>query len=447
MRLPVRSETALELSWVDTFIENVRPYIFVRREDNLLIKRPNQAQKVNAQGAAVLKELLDGKPIGALLDTIGRDPQKVRDIALFLFDVKRWLEGNLNEMNRTTATEVETFHMRLSEWPVLSEIALTYRCNLKCTFCYAGCNCTTNPTGDGREMTAKEIRSVLEKVFLDAKVPSVSFTGGEPTLRPDLPELVCPAAELGLRVNLITNGTCVTPSLAEALAKAGLASAQVSLEGVTEETHERVTSVSGSFAPTVSAVRSLAGAGIRVHTNTTINRDNLDECVKMPAFVNSVLGLERFSMNLLIPTGSAALNQRLVVRYSELGPHLLDISRAAEVENVELMWYSPTPMCLFNPVAHGLGNKGCSACDGLLSVAANGDVLPCSSYDDPLGNILREDVKTIWTSKKARRYRGKSFAYPACHSCEDFALCHGACPLYWRHMGFDELSAKEQVAS
>ena len=104
-------------------------------------------------------------------------------------------------------------------------------------------------------------------------------------------------------------------------------------------------------------------------------------------------------------------------------------------------------MCLFNPVAHGLGNKGCSACDGLLSVAANGDVLPCSSYDDPVGNILREDVEKVWSSEKAKRYRDKRLAHPACRSCEDFALCHGACPLYWRNMGFDELSVKEEVAS
>ena len=57
-----------DLSWVDTWIANVRPYIFVRLEDNLLIKRPNQAQKLNAQGAMILKELVDGKTIVALLD-------------------------------------------------------------------------------------------------------------------------------------------------------------------------------------------------------------------------------------------------------------------------------------------------------------------------------------------------------------------------------------------
>jgi radical SAM protein with 4Fe4S-binding SPASM domain len=433
-----------KLSWVDTWIENVRPYIFVRLEDNLLIKRPNQAQKLNAQGATILKDLVDGKTIAALLDDVGRHPEKVRDIGLFLYDVKRWLENDLNDLNRSSATEVEPFAMRLSDLPVLSEIAVTYRCNLKCSFCYAGCNCTTNPTGDDREMTTTEIRRVLDTIFREAKVPSVSFTGGEPTLRPELPELIAYAANLGFRINLITNGTRMTASLAKTLADAGLASAQVSLAGVTKRIHERVTAVLGSFEKTLDGVKNLKSTGIRVHTNTTINRDNLDECAQMPAFVKSVLGLERFSMNLMIPTGSAAFNQRLVVRYRDLGPHLEAIAEAAKSEHVEFMWYSPTPMCMFNPVARGLGNKGCSACDGLLSVAANGDVLPCSSYDDPVGNLLREDVQVIWTSAKAQYYRDKGLAYLSCRDCEEFHLCHGACPLYWRQMGFGELVAREE---
>jgi radical SAM protein with 4Fe4S-binding SPASM domain len=293
-------------------------------------------------------------------------------------------------------------------------------------------------------MTTKEIRQVLGTIYREAKVPSVSFTGGEPTLRAELPELIAYAADLGFRVNLITNGTRITPPLARALADAGLASAQVSLEGVSKRAHERVTAVLGSYEKTLTGVRNLKSTGIRVHTNTTINRDNLAECPQMPGFVKNHLGLERFSMNLMIPTGSAALNHKLVVRYRDIGPHLEAIAASAKAENVEFMWYSPTPMCMFNPVAKGLGNKGCSACDGLLSLAANGDVLPCSSYDDPVGNLLKEDVHAVWTSTKARHYRDKDLAHSSCRDCEEFHLCHGACPLYWRHMGFGELVHREE---
>ncbi len=430
----------IDLSWIDEFIDRVRPYIFVRAADNIIIKRPNQAQKLNPQGVAILGALLDGTSIGQLLDEVGREPQKVRDIHFFMFEVKRFMEGTLDEVTRTPAVEVRPFAMRFSRLPVLSEVAITYRCNLKCTFCYAGCNCTTNPVGDDREMTTEEIFGVLRTIREDAQVPSVSFTGGEPTLRPDLPDLVGKASALGMRVNLITNGTRVTADMAQTLADAGLDSAQVSLEGVTAEIHEKVTAIPRSFERTVVGVGNLKRAGIAVHTNTTINRDNLADCVEMPAFVKHELGNDKFSMNLVVPTGSAALNQRLVVRYSELGPHLLAIDTASKRHDVEFMWYSPTPMCMFNPVAHGLGNKGCSACEGLLSVGANGDVIPCACYDETVGNLLERDVLDVWESRRAEQFRDKFLAHPQCRECEDFQVCNGACPLYWRHLGFGELT-------
>lgn len=435
-----------DLSWIDEFVERIKPYVFVRAADNLIIKRPNMAQKLNPQGVAVLQALLGGTRIGALLDRTGRDPARVRDIEQFMRAVKQFLEGTLDDTLPPPGVEVQPFDLHFAELPILSEIAITYRCNLKCTFCYAGCNCTTNPVGDDREMTATEVKEVLRALFQDAQVPSVSFTGGEPTLRRDLPQLVAHAKTLGMRVNLITNGTRMSADLAHTLAGAGLDSAQVSLEGVTAAVHERVTMIPRSFGRTVAAVHHLRGAGVRVHTNTTINRDNLHECELMPAFVESELGTARFSMNLMVPTGSGALNDRLAVRYDEIGPYLLRIREASTRHGVEFMWYSPTPMCLFNPVAHGLGNKGCSACDGLLSVGANGDVLPCASYNERVGNLLEQDVRDVWRSQRAEQFRRKFLAHPACRACPEFAICNGACPLYWRQMGFDELNGRHGFA-
>jgi radical SAM protein with 4Fe4S-binding SPASM domain len=433
------STQAPDLSWIDEFVERIRPYVFVREADRLIIKRPNQAQKLNPQGVTILKRLLDGTTIHELLNETNRAPQILRDIQLFMYEVKRFMEGTLDETTRTSAVDVQPFDLGFSKLPVLSEIALTYRCNLKCSFCYAGCNCTTNPVGDDREMTTAEVRTVLRKIYEDGQVPSVSFTGGEATIRRDLGELVRYAHELGLRVNLITNGTLITDARATALAAAGLDSAQVSLEGVTAETHEKITQVPHSFMRAVAGVQHLHAVGIHVHTNTTINRDNLHECVRMPEFVKRELGNSKFSMNLVIPTGSAALDERLVVRYRELGPYLLAIQAESRRHDVEFMWYSPTPMCMFNPVAHGLGNKGCAACDGLLSVGANGDVIPCASYNETVGNLLEQDVPEVWESPRATLFRDKFLAHPECRGCEDFAICNGGCPLYWRQMGFDEL--------
>ena len=429
----------IDLAWVDEFIANVRPYIFVREEDNLLIKRPNQAQKLNATGAKILKSLLGGTSIHDLLEEIGPESQKIRDVANFMYAIRQQLEGSLDQFSLNPAVDVQPFDMKFSDYPVLSEIAITYRCNLRCAFCYAGSGCTANPIGTHVEMSTEEIKEVLWKIFHQAKVPSVSFTGGEPTLVSALPELIRYAKELGMRVNLITNGTRLSQTLAQKFAEHGLDSAQVSLEGVTAETHDAIVGLQGAYQKTVAAVKHLKSVGIVTHSNTTITRANLAECPEFPRFVKEELGNEKFSMNLIIPTGSGAIHDEQIVTYQEIGGYLETLITISQEQEVEFMWYSPVPMCMFNSIVYGLGNKGCSACDGLLSIGANGDVLPCASYDAPVGNLLTQDFTEIWQSAPARNFREKALAHPQCRTCENFAICNGACPLYWRKMGFDEL--------
>lgn len=442
-KLPIlgssKSTRIPDLSWVDEFIANVKPYIFVRPEDNLLIKRPNSAFKLNPIGTRILAALLKGEKIRRLLKKIGKEPQKKREILNFLCAVKQQLEGNLDEFTPNPAVEITPFEMNFCKLPVLSEVAVTYRCNLRCRFCYAGCNCTVNPIQSSEEMTPGQVKTILRKIFLQAKVPSVSFTGGEPTLLPELPILIDYAKTLGMRVNLITNGILINKKMAKTLASCGLDSAQVSLEGITAKTHDYIVRINGAFNKTVSAVKNLKDAGILTHTNTTITKDNLKECPRFPSFIKEEFGNDKFSMNLVIPSGSGSINDNILVKYSEIGSYLEEIIRAGEQHEVEFMWYSPVPMCMFNSVAYGLGNKGCSACDGLLSIAPNGDILPCSSFADSVGNLLKENFSAIWDSQKAKNYRGKNLAHPVCKKCEDFSICNGACPLYWQHLGFDEL--------
>ncbi|MHB0915928.1 MAG: radical SAM protein [Thermoleophilia bacterium] len=427
----------LDLSWVDGFIASIRPYVRVREQDSLLIKMPNQAYRINSTGVKVLGRLLEGGTVGDLLAEVGSS--RADDIALFLLAVKRCLEGDLRETDRSAAVEPQPLALNFSSLPVLAEIAVTGSCNLRCVFCYAGCAGGSAARRREAVMPGDKVRRAIDSILDDAGVPSLSFTGGEPTLRHDLPELVAYAAGRGMRVNLITNGTLMTPELAAALAAAGLASAQVSIEGATVATHDAVTGVSGSFRKSLEGIERLRAAGIHVHANTTINRINIDECVEIPR-LTAGLGLERFSMNLVIPSGSAAANIDALVRYSEVAPVLEEVIIASELRGVEFMWYSPTPLCIFNPVIHGLGNKGCSACDGLLSIDPAGDILPCSSCDDPVGNLLEDGFGASWDSRKSRMYRSKSLAHPSCPECDSFAVCHGGCPLYWRHFGFGELT-------
>jgi radical SAM protein with 4Fe4S-binding SPASM domain len=431
------------LSWIDEFIDNVRPFIFVRTEDNILIKRPNQATKINTTGARILQFLLNGGTTDELLSKTGQD--KAQEIELFLLAVKGYLEGKLDEFSLNPAVETSPFTMHFSKLPVLSELALTYKCNLKCKFCYAGCNCTTNPAGTNAELSLKGFKSIIQTIYTVAKVPSVSFTGGEPTLRPELLlECIRYAKSLGMRVNLITNGTLVDELLGQKLKNAGLDSAQVSIEGISAETHDKIVQHKGAFAKSIHAVDVFKKLGIYVHTNTTLNQLNAQECRLMPEFVQNTLHLSRFSMNLVIPTGSSTLNSNLVIKYSEVGPIIEEIQKNSKNHNVEFMWYSPIPMCMFNTITHELGNKGCAACDGLLSIAPNGDILPCASYDHPVGNLTRSSFPGIWQNIEATYFQNKKFAHTLCQKCDNLAICNGGCPLYWQNIGYEELKTIQQ---
>ena len=104
------------------------------------------------------------------------------------------------------------------------------------------------------------------------------------------------------------------------------------------------------------------------------------------------------------------------------------------------MWYSPVPYCLFNPVTHGLGSKSCACVDGLLSVAPDGELLPCSSYERGIGNLLERPFEELWFTREALYWRRKEFLPPVCRGCEMSHICCGACPLYWAaHGSFKEL--------
>ncbi len=425
---------AEDLGWVDRFVASIRPHVRVRLTDNVVIRMPNVAFKVNRTGARALHYVLEGGRVSVLAQAA--DDERRRELGSFFRDLSRVLGPGVCDDYSSPTLRWTPFTLGYLELPILSEVALTWRCNLRCRFCYAASRGVSDPCAGEELDTAGAVR-VLDAILSDAQVPSVSFTGGEPLVREDLEDLVHEAHERGLRVNLITNGTLVDGRKAKALRRSGLASAQVSIESPDPAIHDEIVGRAGAHAASIRGVRALHDAQVTVHVHTTICRANLPSVTRLPSFCRS-LGLARFSANLVIPTGRGA-SPDLAVSYREVAAVLPRILAAARDEGVEFMWYSPTPTCLFNPLAHGLGNKGCAACEGLLSIDPSGNVLPCSSWREPLGNILEDGFHSVWYSPRAHHIRAKREAPPACEGCDDFALCQGACPLYFRAHDSSEL--------
>jgi len=424
-----------------SFVESTREYVFVRPEDNLMILRPNRVQYLNPTATEMLYTLYNQESVDAtalVSATAARyavpEEQVAEDLSALLQSMRMILN---NRPDCALAVRSTTFNTHERKFPVLSEIALTYRCQNRCFFCYAS---SPERGRNVPEMTTDEVKIVLDKILDQAHVPTVSFTGGEPTLRRDLPDLIAYARGRGLRANLITNGIrCADAEFVTQLVDAGLNSAQVSLEAGDAETHDAVVGHPGAFEKTLQGVRNFKAAGIHVHTNTTINSRNVD---KLPPMIDMLadMGQEYLSMNMVIRTGGAVGVPD--ISYDAIGDIVVALKDQTESRGMRFVWYSPVPHCLFNPAAHGLGSQSCAAAEGLLSVAPDGRVLPCSSFEQGLGNIVHEDFGTIWSRRTARYWRNKEFVPPGCRDCELREMCCGACPLYWDEQGtFAEIAS------
>jgi radical SAM protein with 4Fe4S-binding SPASM domain len=428
------------LDWIDSFVDRIRPYVHVRLSDNVLIRMPNEAYKLNDTGTRVLHHILQGGSIKDIIKSRAFDDKFPSQLQFFFTSLSRLLDSKICKNFRSPGLETIPFELGYIELPVLSEVALTYKCNIKCLFCYAACKCISEPENKSglRELSTEEFKEILDIIRHEAEVPSVSFTGGEPLLRDDLCELIAYASEaLKMRVNLITNGTLISAQMAEDLKASGLASAQVSIESPEPDVHDHIVGVKQAFKASVKGLLTLKNAGISVHPHATLCGPNLHSLSGMAQMARS-LGVDRFSLNLVIPAGRG-MAPELSVKYSEVKEIILKIIKTAVEAGVRFMWYSPTPLCLFNPISHQLGNKGCSACEGLLSVDPFGRLLPCSSWKEPVGDLLRQGFKKLWFGKRGKELRNKFSAHPQCRDCEHFAVCHGACPLYFEAHGYAEL--------
>lgn len=420
------------------FVRSTRDHVFLRQADRTLILRPNKVFRLNDTAWDIMTGLYNASETpdpravaAAVAEAYDTDPERV------LSDLNG-LAGTVLSLLRDEAPEGEYvrrvgFGCRQLEWPILSEIALTYGCQARCRFCYAS---APDRRSDVREMTPEDVERVIDVIADDAQCPSLSFSGGEPTLISELPRYIARAKSKGLRVNLITNGLrCADAQLVSRLAEAQLDSAQVSLEAGCAELHDAIVGRPGAFQQTVQGVRELRRAGIHTHTNTTICGLNKHRLAELVEYLIRELHSEYFSMNIVIRTGASLRDPEMDIRYGELRELVPPVFDQARQLGIKPVWYSPTPLCLFNPMQYGVSSSTCACCESLLSVSPAGDVLPCSSFETGVGNLLQDGFEHVWRGPRARYWRSKAAAPPGCADCPDYALCYGACPLYWDDKG------------
>jgi radical SAM protein with 4Fe4S-binding SPASM domain len=304
--------------------------------------------------------------------------------------------------------------------PARMDLALTYRCNLKCPKCYVG------DRRIGRELGTAEWIKVYETLW-KVGVPQVVFTGGEPTLRDDLVTLVAEADEFV--TGLVTNGTRLA-ELADALHGASLDYAQVTIESFDPRIHDRVTCVEGSHAKTAAGIEKALGIGMQVVTNTTLTKTNAASFDQTIRWLHG-LGITNIACNTLICSGHGVEHKKENGLDDEALKNTLDSGcRTARELGIDLQWYSPTCYHLgVDPTKMGLGIKTCSAAAHNMTVQPDGTVLPCQSWPDSVGNILEDEWSTIWRHPTCVKLRDHLFRPEECRGCEHETTCGGGCPL------------------
>ncbi|MBQ8448532.1 MAG: radical SAM protein [Clostridia bacterium] len=363
------------------------------------------------------KEISDGDIAKIEAETIRRTKAVYKHIAEdFLRDDLAEMLGIIFEVARGGKTEADIEKLSIRAYRKkmsaphrmdLMVSAMTdengaWKCNQKCIFCYAA----GQEYAKTRELSTEEWKKAID-TLRDAGVPMVTFTGGEPTQRKDLAELVEHAKWFVTRLN--TNGVNLTHELAAELKKASLDSVQVTLYSHDEAVHNKLVGCE-HFADTVNGIRNAVAAGLDISVNTPLCSENADY-VKTLEFIRE-LGVRFVTASGLICTGAAGINHGA---HDLSEQELFDVISSAKAfcdENaMEIDFTSPGLIAKEKLESLGMNVPMCGAALSNMAIAPDGTVVPCQSWLSAgagLGNILTDSFAQIWKHKDARALRGMS---------------------------------------
>lgn len=278
-----------------------------------------------------------------------------------------------------------------------------WHCNQKCIHCYA----SGQTLAETKELSTTEWKQMIERCK-EAGIPQLTFTGGEPTLREDLVELVSASRWFVTRLN--TNGALLTPELCQQLYEAELDSIQITLYSHNATTHNQLVGAQ-NFEKTVQGIKNAVAAGLNVSVNTPLCSLNQDYAVTLE-FLHT-LGVRYVSCSGLIVTGNACTTDSKQTQLPQEALYAILQQAVATCghNSMEISFTSPGWLTEEQLTELGLTIPSCGACLSNMAVAPDGSVVPCQSWltmEQPLGNMLQDDWKAIWESKTCTEIRKQS---------------------------------------
>jgi radical SAM protein with 4Fe4S-binding SPASM domain len=305
--------------------------------------------------------------------------------------------------------------------PITGSLELTFRCNLRCVHCYVAHGHGAVPGQE--ELKSGEIYDILDQVT-DEGCLWLLLTGGEPLMRHDFLDIYTYAKRKGFLISLFTNGTLLTPAVADALAEYPPFKVEITLYGRTQATYERIAGVPGSHARCMRGIKLLLERGLRLKLKTMLMTLNQHELWDIKAYAEG-LGVDfRFDpmMNAAVDGSHDPLKYRLspqeVVAFDQADPQRMEgwkefCDRFIGVE--------PDPRYRYV----------CGAGINTFHVDPYGRLSVCMISREPQYDLRRGTFREGWhEALRETRYQPASDDY-ACNRCPLQSLC-GQCPGYAR---------------
>ncbi|MDB5412822.1 MAG: pqqE [Rubritepida sp.] len=311
----------------------------------------------------------------------------------------------------------------MADAPLALLAELTHRCPLRCPYC-------SNPMELARassELTTAE----WARVFREAAALGclqLHLSGGEPTVRRDIVEIVAAARAAGLYSNLITAGVLLDAGLMARLVEAGLDHVQLSVQDADEAGAERIGGMKGAQAKKRAAAALVRQSGLPLTLNAVVHRQNLHNLSELIAIALE-WGAQRLEVAHVQYYGWALANRDALLptrAQLDAATGIVDAARLANrgrlvIDYVVPDYYAARPKACMG----GWGRR-------FLAVSPMGEVLPCHAAKSVTGmvfpNIRDTSLEAAWTGSDAfNAFRGMAWMPAPCQGCAHAERDWGGC--------------------
>lgn len=275
----------------------------------------------------------------------------------------------------------------------------SWHCNQKCVHCYAAGQAQSSEP----ELSTADWKKIIDKCRENC-IPQITFTGGEPTMREDLVELIDYSQWFVTRLN--TNGIKLTPELCEKLYKASLDSVQITFYSYDEKVHNSLVGAE-RYKDTVAGIENALSAGLNISINTPLCTLNSDY-VETLKFLHEK-GVTYVTCSGLITTGNATTeaSENLRLSNTQIREILKESVDYCYSNGMEISFTSPGWVDDSFCKELGITTPNCGACLSNMAITPGGNVVPCQSWlSGPiLGNMLTDNWENIWNNPESKERR------------------------------------------